>query len=319
MPAHALITSLAEATKLALWMLKHEERIPDTTQAYNRIETFKISGRRTLIFHDTFAHPHAEVFAYDHPHCMGKAIQATSALGFLLRDLNHEFTSRFSDNLALLDKKVKTIGSTLIANRANLGATIGEGNKHIHKYSMLGHVYLLAQIAIEEITRGYECILHTNQNAVFQEKLMKPISYKQLNLFNGEISPNKLAATARKTIKQFNNDYRLCSFCYLVEWRARKEMVEMACCQTPQPEEYKMIIDDDNCFKPCITKSMKQNSTDLNTHLKAILQLREHPQLNDNAEENDEYYLTDSEILHHAMQHKIPLTVSIDGISTNME
>jgi hypothetical protein len=90
----------------------------------------------------------------------------------------------------------------------------------MQKHSMLGHLYLFSQIALEEITRTSECILHTDQNTVIQEKLSKPKSFKQLDLFTGEVSPSKLAATARKTIRQFNNDYRLCSFCYLVEWRA---------------------------------------------------------------------------------------------------
>jgi hypothetical protein len=212
--------------------------------------------------------------------------------------------SRFSLS-ALLDKKVKTVGSISITNRASLGATIGEGNKHMQKYSMLGHLYLSSQIALEEITR--------TSNTVIQEKLMKPISFKQLDLFTGEVSPSKLAATARKTTRQFKNDYRLCSFCYLVEWRARKEMIEMACLQTPRPSEYKTIIDDNNCFKPCITHSMSQNSANLNTHLSALLRLQDEYQPNTDDEENSVDHLTDSEILNYATQHNILLTVSIDG------
>jgi hypothetical protein len=90
-------------------------------------------------------------------------------------------------------------------------------------------------------------------------------------------------------------------------------MIEMACLQTPQPSEYKMIIDDNNCFKPCITHSMSQNSANLNTHLSALLRLQKEYQPNADDEENSVDYLIDSEILNYATQHNIPLTVSIDG------
>jgi hypothetical protein len=37
-----------------------------------------------------------------------------------------------------------------------------------------------------------------DQDAVIEDKVCKPMSYKQLHLFAGEISPTKLASTAKK-------------------------------------------------------------------------------------------------------------------------
>jgi hypothetical protein len=107
MPTHALIAS----AELSI---------------YETVQKLNITGKRTLIFQDTANCPSSEVIAYDHPHCMEKAIRTTSAFGFILRDMNQEFSSRFADNLLLADKKANTLGSPRITNRARLGAILGK-------------------------------------------------------------------------------------------------------------------------------------------------------------------------------------------------
>jgi len=81
---------------------------------------------------------------------METAIRSTSLLGFILRDLDQEFFARFTDELLLVDKNTKALASPNITTRANLNAHIGEGNMHFLKYSVLGHVYLLIQILLDE-------------------------------------------------------------------------------------------------------------------------------------------------------------------------
>jgi hypothetical protein len=142
LPAHALKTSLEEATKQTLWMLFQDGNIPTTTQAYNHVQTYPISRKKTTTYFDTFNQPNETVLSYNHTHCMAKAIHTTSALGFMLQDFNHEFISRFVGNLAVMDKFAKPIADRSITNRAHLGACLRDGNRHFHKYSILGHICL---------------------------------------------------------------------------------------------------------------------------------------------------------------------------------
>jgi len=200
MPAHALITSLSEATKQALWMLLQENRTPENLQVYNQIQNYKISGKRILIYQNTFDHPAAEIFSYEHRHCMAKAVQSTCAYGFMLRDFNQEWISRYTDNLLLADKNAKTIGSSAITNRVNLGAYTGIENKHFSKYAMLGHIYLLLSIIMEELIQDTHNDAIIDQDAAVEDKVCKPMSYKQIPLFVGEISPTKLASTAKENL-----------------------------------------------------------------------------------------------------------------------
>ncbi|MFN9980285.1 MAG: hypothetical protein ACK53Y_10245, partial [bacterium] len=65
---------------------------------------------------------------------MDKAIKTTASLGFILRDLNTELSSRFVDELLIGDCHAKAIGSTNFKNRAKLGAFIGLGNTILTKY-----------------------------------------------------------------------------------------------------------------------------------------------------------------------------------------
>ena len=81
---------------------------------------------------------------------MEKAIRTTSALGFILRDLNHELCSRFVDELLLKDRNAKAIVNLQIKTRSNMNACLGEGNQHFHKYSLVGHIYIVIQIILEE-------------------------------------------------------------------------------------------------------------------------------------------------------------------------
>ncbi len=53
----------------------------------------------------------------------------------MLRDLNHEFVSRFADELLLNDRNAKAIGSPYIDIRASMNAIIGEGN-HLLKSTL---------------------------------------------------------------------------------------------------------------------------------------------------------------------------------------
>jgi len=121
MPTHALIASVEAARKNALWKLWQDGKIPSPVSIYETVQKLNIAEKKTLIFQDTADCRSSEVIAYDHPHCMEKAIRTTSAFGFMLRDMNQEFSSRFADNLLLADKKANTLGGPRMTNRAHLG------------------------------------------------------------------------------------------------------------------------------------------------------------------------------------------------------
>ncbi len=196
MTTHALITSIEEATKQNLWILNQDGKIPSNCEVLRRIKNYHISGKRTLLYLDTFEHPNAEVFTCDHKHILAQAINTTCALGFVLKDLDEEFCSRFVDDLMLVDKKVKAIENPMINTHASLGACIGEGNKHLFKYSILGHVHLMIRILLEEILIESNTIAVVDQNAFLEDKLSRPTTYKNRVLFPAEISALKLAAIA---------------------------------------------------------------------------------------------------------------------------
>jgi len=118
----------------------------------------------------------------------------------MLRDFNQEWISRYTDNLLLADKNAKTIGSSAITNRVNLGAYTGIENKHFSKYAMLGHIYLLLSIIMEELIQDTHNDAIIDQDAAVEDKVCKPMSYKQIPLFVGEISPTKLASTAKENL-----------------------------------------------------------------------------------------------------------------------
>jgi hypothetical protein len=198
----------------------------------------------------------------------------TSAIGFILRDLDHELVSKFTDELLLCDRWAKAIGYPNITNRATLGAIIGNGNEHFCKYSMLGHVYLFLLIVIEEIGANTFVANELLRNNAIEDRLSRPAVYRQFSFFSGEISALRLASCARSTIEKFKNNYTMCSFYKLMEWQRSREDSFHSNVQNPKPEEYKIIIDDDNIFRPLITKSIKQNSENLSKHLTTILKLK---------------------------------------------
>jgi hypothetical protein len=88
LPAHALVTSLGEATKQKLWNLIKDGRISSGLNIYSRIRQCNISGKVTIAFQDKFDNPHSESISYDYTHIMKCAVSTSSALGFILRDLN---------------------------------------------------------------------------------------------------------------------------------------------------------------------------------------------------------------------------------------
>ena len=79
---------------------------------------------------------------YDHTHIMEKAVRTTCLYGFMLRDLNQEFISRFSDELLLRDRHAHSIGSLGVSGRQHLGACIGDGNPRFYNYSLFGRYFL---------------------------------------------------------------------------------------------------------------------------------------------------------------------------------
>jgi len=124
LPAHALISSLEAATNKHLWHLHHDARIPADTETAAKISQINISGKKIMSYLNDWAEPSSVLTSHDHSHIMEKAIETTSRLGFMLRDLNLEFCARFADELLLQDKHAKPIGSPLITTRAKLGAYI---------------------------------------------------------------------------------------------------------------------------------------------------------------------------------------------------
>jgi hypothetical protein len=140
--AHALISSIEEATKQNIWNLYRDEKIPNFTTAVTKASQISISGKKTLVYYDNTEQPSNETLSFDHIQTMEKAIKITSQLGFILRDLNYELLARLTDELLLNDKNAMAITSTKCLTRARWNAHIGEDNIHFFKYSILGHIYL---------------------------------------------------------------------------------------------------------------------------------------------------------------------------------
>jgi hypothetical protein len=65
----------------------------------------------------------------------------------------------------------------------------------------------------------------------------------------------------------------LCSFYNLMEWRVSMAAIESNDITPPFPQEYKVIIFDQNCFQPSTFKSMRKNSEQLVEHLINMLRL----------------------------------------------
>jgi hypothetical protein len=219
--AHALISSIEAAVKQSCWSLYKNGKIPKGSNAENRLSQTKISGKKTLFYQDDEEIPFKEEISYDHIYTMEKAIRTTSALGFILRDLNHELCSRFIDELLLNDRNAKAVANLQIKTRSNMNACLGEGNQHFYKYSLVGHIYIyiLIQIILEEARKKLDLNIDENVNDGMERILLRPTFYGQINCFPKEISALKLASTAINCIKKFKNDYKLGSFHQLMEWR----------------------------------------------------------------------------------------------------
>jgi len=103
-------------------------------------------------------------------------------------------------------------------------------------------------------------------------------------------------------------------FYNLMEWRVSMAAIESNDITPPFPQEYKVIICDQNCFQPFTFKSMRENSKLMAKHLINILRLNSYaPEGSDNDSAVSHTWLHDSEILEYATQHDLPVYISIDG------
>jgi len=151
-----------------------------------------------------------------------------------------------------------------------------------------------------------------HHNIALEEVLSRPILYRQLALFPGEISALKLASNAQRTIEKFKNDYKCSGFYNLIEWRTSKAILESQHIQSPLSGEYKVLIHDDNAFQLLLTASMKQNSENLAKHLAMILRLQPDTMEDIQEERSINDHLKDHKIFGYATQHDLPIFVSID-------
>ncbi len=91
---------------------------------------------------------------------------------------------------------------------------------------MIRHICLFTLIIMVESCKNIPEIDTIHHNIALEEVLSRPILYRQLALFPGEISALKLASNAQRTIEKFKNDYK-CSGSYnLIEWRTSKAILE---------------------------------------------------------------------------------------------
>jgi hypothetical protein len=148
---------------------------------------------------------------------MEKAIITLSKLGFMLRNLDFEFESRFTDELLLFDKQAKVLGSPKTVSRAKLGPVIGLGSSQLTKYSMAGRVSLLISVLFQESILEISRTEYPNIES-FVCLLTWPGFYKKLDLFPQEFSALRLVLIAKETFQKFDSDYRIASFCNLLEW-----------------------------------------------------------------------------------------------------
>ena len=212
------------------------------------------------------------------------------------------------------DKWAKHIGSSLIHNHASLGLSFGKGNTHFYKYSMLGHIYLFLGILLEETVANTNWNGNSIHSTALEDKLSKPAICSQIPLFAGEISALQLASSARIGIEKLKNDYKICCFYNIIEWRSTREDVTSMRMQQPKIEDYKILINDSNIFLPEITKSMNHNCEDLSRPLAQMLRLKTKNEDNISPNASDaNTRLFDYEIIGLATQHDLPIFVSIDG------
>jgi hypothetical protein len=150
MAAHALHASIEATIKKETWKLNCLSQLPSQSVAAENASNTHISGRKLQVFTTDLNEPVTCSIMYDHTHIMEKAIITLSKLGFMLRNLDYEFESRFTDELLLFDKQAKVLGCSKTVSRAKLGPVIGLGNSHLTKYSMAGRVSLLISVLFQE-------------------------------------------------------------------------------------------------------------------------------------------------------------------------
>ena len=100
------------------------------------------------------------------------------------------------------------------------------------------------------------------------------------------------------------------SFYNLFEWRKPKHDSVSPPNHKINEKDYSIIIDESNCYCPIYTQSMEYNNAHLSEHLAHILRLAP-----DNTEpcQLDREALSDQEIIDQALQHDLPIFISIDG------
>ncbi len=317
---HAILSSSEEANKLCMWLLLKAGRIPYNTASIEKAKQSNISGKITYQYLDDPNCPASSYISYDHTHLMERAVRTTCLLGFMLRNLEHEFCSRLADELILMDRNAKTLGNKAISTRASLNACLGKGNNQFYKYSLFGHVYLLLQVIIEEVV-----MLTANEpndrerSKLFEDKISRPAIFSKLNCFPKEISAERLATAAKTCIKKQYNDYKIGCFIHLFEWRCRHSHLDIPSPETPHTKTFHEIIGDNNVFSPIVYNTMERNNILLSAHLRKLLCLTSHdPQyiLDDvnNLEVNDDDYITsNADIIESITQLNLPAFVSIDA------
>jgi hypothetical protein len=101
--SHAILASIQAATRKRMWMLKEAGKIPNEFSTAHRTDRIHISAKKTLQYFDNGETLTNTIVSHDHTHIMDRALQTTSALGFMLRNMNHELCSRFTDELVSTD------------------------------------------------------------------------------------------------------------------------------------------------------------------------------------------------------------------------
>jgi len=312
-PAHALHASIEAASQQCLWILNQQNILPRIPNLSDRFGRFLVSPKKILHYETSFQEPVYEEVTFMHTHCMDLANKTLSRLGFMLRDLRKEFCSRFIDELLNGDQFAKSVGHPSITNRSKMGACIGKGNTRFLKYSMTGRVNLILHEFFDEVTRSIPSLSPTEINDTLEEKLSRPTTYNTIPLFPREFSALKLASCARLAIDKLKEDYKYYGFYHRIEWRMLRSDIDREVQHQPRRNEYKVIINEDNCFRPNIQESIDLNSRNLANHLSRTLKLKtaqqEHRSQHD---EEEDGHLSDSEILEYAMQHNMPIFLSVD-------
>jgi len=185
---HALLASAEASTKLSLWNLNKNGKIPPHTESHRSANAISISAKKiTQYQEDAHAAP-VTTISYEYTHTMERAVRTASMLGFMMQNLEFELCSRFTDELLLRDRNAQAIGDKNASSRHVLGPCLGEGNLRLYKYSIFGHVYLLLQIIIEE-TMSMVAINEEDQaNGLIEALLSQPRTYSRINCFPKEIS-----------------------------------------------------------------------------------------------------------------------------------